>query len=165
MIASQDVRALDLGKRGGDRANPSTRSICNPRDLTCRRASAAAVPGLQDHTVGRSTISLLVHNMLVQTIQLYKAYQRPSRPPPRRKTSRASSPLSGGKKPQGGLPIPESGPSSYPPPDPSAIPMNAATALLWRTHLIKESPPRVSIRSDKRNLSSRPHTNCVYPQQ
>ncbi len=39
----------------------------------------------------------------------YKAHRRPPRPPPRRKAGGASSPLSGGKEPQGGLPNPESG--------------------------------------------------------
>ncbi len=184
-------------------SNPSARSICDPRDLTRHHASAAAKPEPHDHTSGRSTNSLLVHNMLLQIMQLYKAYQRPSRPPPRRKTGGASCPLSGGKKPRGGLPITESGrwiwwerkkigarPSSYPPPDPSAIPTSTATTPPQRTRastarnagegsLLKESPLRASIHSDKRSQSGQStpssansacskadHTlDCVYPQQ
>ncbi len=111
----------------------------------------------------------LVHNMLV----IYKAHWRPPCPPPRRKTGRVSSPFSGGKKPLDGLPNPESGrwiwwerekigarPSSFPPPDPSAIPSSAATApprrkrdrhreeRRWRL-LPQRKPPRARIRSDK----------------
>ncbi len=44
-----------------------------------------------------------------QCLLIYKAHRHPPRPPPRRKAGGASSPLSGGKEPQGGLPNPESG--------------------------------------------------------
>ncbi len=99
----------------------------------------------------------------------YKAHRRPPHPPPRRKAGRASSPLSGGKEPQGGLPNPESGrwiwwekkkirthPSSCLPPDPSAIPTRAASAppcsprngpAPWRMQvkaLTQRTPPRAS---------------------
>ncbi len=40
---------------------------------------------------------------------LITTHRCPPRPPPRRKAGGASSPLSGGKEPQGGLPNPESG--------------------------------------------------------
>ncbi len=170
--------------------------MCDPCDVIRRHASAEPEP--RDHTTGRSTISLLVHNMLVQTMQLYKAYRRLSRPPPRRKTGGASSPFSGGKKPRDGLPITERGhwiwwerkklgthPSSYPPPDPYAIPTSAATAPPWQMrgqhhekHWWRLSPQRElseskhtqwqtlteravsSLESWLCVLSSRPHTAC-----
>ncbi len=55
------ARALDLGKKGGDRASPSPTHPPDPcamtRDLSRHRASATAGPELRDHTAGRSTIS------------------------------------------------------------------------------------------------------------
>ncbi len=68
-----------------------------------------------------------------QCLLLYKAHRHPPRPPPRRKACVASSPLSVGEEPQGGLSNPE-----------SRLPRELTLLAL---------------------LSSRQHTDCVYPQQ
>ncbi len=71
--------------------------------------------------------------------------QRSPHPPPRRKIGEVPSPLPEGKKPQNGLPIPESVQwiwqvrkkiwtrlSLFPPPDPTANPKNSASASTSR---------------------------------
>ncbi len=155
------VRALDLSNAGGDAkeqcepvSNPFARSMCNDQRsqsspcLSNSGTETARSYGREEHNQpikylwADSANSVLSFITSYETMLAdYKAHRRPPRPPPRRKAGRASSPLSGGKEPQGGLPNPESGrwiwwekkkirthPSSCLPPDPSAIPTSAASA-------------------------------------
>ncbi len=55
---------------------------------------------------------IFIHNMLVQTLSFAKAYQRPPRPPPRKKTGGASSPFSGGRIAGAGFWSPRAGAGS-----------------------------------------------------
>ncbi len=55
---------------------------------------------------------IFIHNVLVQTLIFAKAYQRPPRPPPRKKTGGASSPFSGGRIAGAGFRSPRAGAGS-----------------------------------------------------
>ncbi len=131
-------------------------------------------------------IIIFVYNMYVQTISFAKVHRHPPCPPPRRKTGRASSPFSGGKKPWGGLPIPESGswnwwerkeiearPSSFPPSDPSATPTSTATAPPWhnrsrhREERRWKLPPQREVSGSEAYTveSSRADSACFAPNQ
>ncbi len=117
----------------------------------------------------------LVHNMLMkQCLLLYKAHRRPPRPPPQRKAGGASSPLSVGEEPQGRLPNPESGRWIWWEKEddrgsPVFVPSN------WSICYSHERSHRSAFFSffqrkrdrhhEEQCLSSRQHTDCVYPQQ
>ncbi len=137
-----------------------------------------------------------------QCLLLYKAHRHPPRPPPRRKAGGPSSPLSEGKNCRAGFRTQRAGvgsdgkrekigacPSSFPPPDLSAIPTSAASAPpffresgtgttrnagegSFLKESLREQAYAVTTGSQLPReltllalLSSRQHTDCVYPQQ
>ncbi len=113
--------------------------------LRRKRSSNLLFCGSVCFSVGHSIFNLATVRVTTSTaphtgaIEGANPHRRPSHQPPWRKTGGASSPLPGGKKPQSGFPIPESGrwiwwvrkkigtrPSPFPQPDPSVNPTSAA---------------------------------------
>ncbi len=176
--------------------------MCDPRDLNRHRASAAAGPEPRDHRhrqsvpggsatycSGESTISLFfsreltaraafrrhaahndirsqyayANNMLVQLLYESSSEQAEHRP------------LSEGKKPRGGLPIPESGrwiwwerkkigtrPSSFPLPDPSPQrELRGAKHTQWKPLTMRAVDPLESRLCVLRSQADHAQTVCI----